>query len=54
MKFYHQKNKINYKLVQNSHRLAAKFISDGLIVGWFQGREEFEKEFNRSILANVI
>ena len=51
---YLKKTNANYKLVQNPHRLAAKFISDGLIVGWFQGREEFGERAlgNRSILAN--
>ena len=49
-----KKTNANYKLVQNPHKLAAKFISEGLIVGWFQGREEFGERAlgNRSILAN--
>lgn len=46
--------KIHYKKVKNIHKLAAKSLSDGKIIGWFQGRMEGGPRAlgNRSILAN--
>jgi carbamoyltransferase len=46
--------KIPYKKVNDIHKLAAKALSEGKIVGWFQGRMEGGPRAlgNRSILAN--
>lgn len=46
--------KIPYKKVKDIHRLAAKALFEGKIVGWFQGRMEGGPRAlgNRSILAN--
>ncbi len=46
--------KIPYRRVKDIYRLAAKSLSEGKIVGWFQGRMEGGPRAlgNRSILAN--
>lgn len=46
--------KIPYKKVKNIYKVAAKALSEGKIVGWFQGRMEGGPRAlgNRSILAN--
>jgi len=48
------KQKIYYIKVKNIEKLAAKFLSEGKIVAWFQGRMEGGPRAlgNRSILAN--
>jgi len=47
-------NKIKARLYRNIERIAAKLISRGEIVGWFQGRMEYGPRAlgNRSILAD--
>lgn len=47
-------NKLNYRIPDNLEKEAAKLISDGKIVGWFQGRMEVGPRAlgNRSILAD--
>lgn len=49
-----RKHKILYIKSKSVHKLAAKAISEGKIVGWFQGRMEAGPRAlgNRSILAN--
>jgi len=53
-KFY--KGKINYKLINDKElfKFTAKLISEGSVIGWFQGRMEFGPRAlgNRSILAD--
>ncbi|RMD77551.1 hypothetical protein D6810_00660, partial [Candidatus Dojkabacteria bacterium] len=46
--------KISYKKVKDIYKIAAKALSEGKIVGWFQGRMEGGPRAlgNRSILAN--
>jgi len=46
--------KIKYRKIQNIYKPAAKSISEGKIVGWFQGKIEFGDRAlgNRSILAD--
>ncbi len=46
--------KIKYRKIKNVSRAAAKSISEGKIVGWFQGKLEFGDRAlgNRSILAD--
>ncbi len=49
--------KVKYKLIKNQKeflKLTAKLISDGNVIGWFQGRMEFGPRAlgNRSILAD--
>lgn len=48
------KNKINYKKPDNLEQFVAKRLSDGGLVGWFQGRLELGPRAlgNRSILAD--
>ena len=48
------KYKINYKYEENISKYAAQLISDGFILGWFQGKMEFGERAlgNRSILAD--
>lgn len=48
------KDSITYKNNENIPKLAAKLISQGKILGWFQGRAEFGPRAlgNRSILAD--
>lgn len=48
------KYKIRYAYIENIEKYAAKFIFEGKIVGWFQGRMEFGQRAlgNRSILAD--
>lgn len=49
-------SKINFKEISNFHEDAAKNLSKGEIVGWFQGRTEFGQRAlgNRSILASPV
>lgn len=46
--------KISYTYCEDPGKVAARFIADGRIVGWFQGRMEFGPRAlgNRSILAD--
>lgn len=46
--------KISYTYCEDPAKVAARFIADGKIVGWFQGRMEFGPRAlgNRSILAD--
>jgi len=48
------KNKLDYKKSKNIKREVAKLLKSGLVIGWFQGRDEFGPRAlgNRSILAN--
>ncbi len=51
------KKKINYEFIDNEKKIAnltAKFISQGKVIGWFQGKMEFGPRAlgNRSILAD--
>jgi carbamoyltransferase len=45
---------VAYRKTEETEKLAAKMIADGLIIGWFQGRGEFGPRAlgNRSILAD--
>ncbi len=45
---------VKYKKINQPEKLAAKLISDGKIIGWYQGRSEFGPRAlgNRSILAD--
>jgi carbamoyltransferase len=45
---------VAYRQTEQTEKLAAKMIADGLIIGWFQGRGEFGPRAlgNRSILAD--
>jgi carbamoyltransferase len=47
-------NKLNYEVLDDAPKRAAELISDGKIVGWFQGRMEAGARAlgNRSILAD--
>ncbi len=47
-------NKLNYEILEDPSVCAAKLISDGRIIGWFQGRMEAGARAlgNRSILAD--
>jgi carbamoyltransferase len=49
-----KKHKIPYVTLQNPSATAARLISEGKLVGWFQGRMEFGQRAlgNRSILAD--
>ena len=49
-----EKNKISYIKVDNICKKTAELISDGNVIGWFQGREEFGQRAlgNRSIIAD--
>lgn len=49
-----KKYKIPYVTLENSSTTAARLISEGKLVGWFQGRMEFGQRAlgNRSILAD--
>jgi len=51
--FYAKKNKLRFKKIANISKVAAKYISDGKIIGWVQGRSEFGPRAlgNRSILS---
>lgn len=46
--------KVRYEKVDNISTMAAEYIANGKVVGWFQGRLEFGSRAlgNRSILAN--
>lgn len=46
--------KLNYQKVENPARVAAYYIANGKIIGWFQGKMEFGQRAlgNRSILAD--
>jgi len=48
------KSKLKYKYLEQPEDVAARYISDGKIIGWFQGRMEFGQRAlgNRSILAD--
>lgn len=48
------KYKINYSYVEDIEKQTAKFIAEGKITGWFQGKMEFGQRAlgNRSILAD--
>lgn len=54
VELYLKKTNARYNYIREPHKLAAKLIYEGKIVGWFQGREEFGERAlgNRSILAN--
>ena len=47
-------NNISYKIQEDAVRTAAQYISEGKIIGWFQGKAEIGARAlgNRSILAN--
>ena len=49
-----EKYKIKYEVLKEPGKTAAKLISEGKIIGWFQGRMEFGRRAlgNRSILAD--
>ena len=51
--FYLKKNKITYLKHQNVFKAVAKYLNEGKIVAWFQGRSEFGPRAlgNRSILC---
>jgi carbamoyltransferase len=48
------KYKIEYEYHENTAKVAARFLSEGKLLGWFQGRMEFGQRAlgNRSILAD--
>lgn len=48
------KYKIKYKELKDTEKVAAKLVSEGNIIGWFQGRMEFGQRAlgNRSIIAD--
>ncbi len=48
------RNKVSYKILENKIDVAAQYIADGKIIGWFQGKAEIGARAlgNRSILAN--
>ena len=45
--------KVKYNKVSNITKIGARFISEGKIIGWFQGKAEFGPRAlgNRSILS---
>ncbi|MFN8284430.1 MAG: carbamoyltransferase C-terminal domain-containing protein [Chitinophagales bacterium] len=49
-----EQNKISFRKTDNHIDLAARYIADGKIIGWFQGNSEIGARAlgNRSILAN--
>jgi carbamoyltransferase len=49
-----KKSGVNYKKVENISKVAAKIISEGYIIGWFQGKMEWGPRAlgNRSLLAD--
>jgi carbamoyltransferase len=49
-----RRNLLNYEIVENPSEMAAGLLTEGKIVGWFQGRMEFGPRAlgNRSILAD--
>ena len=49
-----RRNLLNYEIVENPSEIAAALLTEGKIVGWFQGRMEFGPRAlgNRSILAD--
>jgi carbamoyltransferase len=53
---YLNEAKIKFTKIKEPELLAAKFLNEGLLLGWFQGRSEFGARAlgNRSILANPL
>lgn len=52
--FFFNHNNISYKIIDDVISKAAQYITDGKVIGWFQGKAEIGARAlgNRSILAN--
>lgn len=48
--------KIRYEKIKNIEKVGARYLSNGFVIGWFQGRAEFGPRAlgNRSILASPV
>jgi carbamoyltransferase len=53
---YLNESKIKFTKIKEPELLAAQYLSEGLLIGWFQGKSEFGARAlgNRSILANPL